>query len=107
MPIMEVNHRPLLLSGLCPNFLLGMDIAGTNIIFTNGLKDPWHQLGITDPNRPISSQYVITYEAGHCAPMTMANPHDPPSLTAARAKILSYLKQILNEHQETNFNAIN
>jgi hypothetical protein len=38
---------------------------------------------------------AITYDAGHCATMTVPTALDPPSLTAARAYVLSFLQKAL------------
>eukprot|EP01092_Planopodium_desertum_P002846 TRINITY_DN14586_c0_g1_i1.p1 TRINITY_DN14586_c0_g1~~TRINITY_DN14586_c0_g1_i1.p1 ORF type:complete len:389 (+),score=40.57 TRINITY_DN14586_c0_g1_i1:54-1169(+) len=71
----------------------GYNLVSSNTMFTNGLFDPWHLLSINE-NLPSGVQ-AVTYEAGHCAPMTAPDPQDPPSLTAARAAVKSFLSSIL------------
>lgn len=60
----------------------GYELSSSNILFTNGLYDPWHNLSINQNNsRGISS---VVYQAGHCAPLTAPTSADPPSLRKAR-----------------------
>lgn len=68
------------------------NLMGTNILFTNGDFDPWHLVSITSP---VNQVEAITYEAGHCAPMTMPLPNDPPSLTMARTRVRDWVKDKL------------
>ena len=67
--------------------------------------DPWHLLSITEDQTPTQQSYVqaVTYEAGHCAPMTTPTANDPPSLKAARQKVESFLGGILGITPETSF----
>jgi len=103
----------------------GYNLQGSNIMFTNGLlgrwctpckrsvdprlivacsvwwllcTDPWHLLSITEDQVPTqkSSVQAVTYEAGHCAPMTAATSVDPPSLTKARETVEAFLGSALN-----------
>eukprot|EP00003_Mantamonas_plastica_P027839 TRINITY_DN6095_c0_g2_i1.p1 TRINITY_DN6095_c0_g2~~TRINITY_DN6095_c0_g2_i1.p1 ORF type:complete len:225 (-),score=82.90 TRINITY_DN6095_c0_g2_i1:23-697(-) len=74
-------------------FYGGKQLAATNVMFTNGLKDPWHLLSITEDEGNVQA---VTYEAGHCAPMTKPSSMDPPSLTQAREKVMKFLSGILN-----------
>lgn len=69
-----------------------------------GIADPWHLLSIIkdQPPTPETSVQAVTYEAGHCAPMTAATAIDPPSLTAARARVESFLGGILGINKNTN-----
>lgn len=75
----------------------GYDLKGSNILFTNGMRDPWHLLSITEnqPPTPTSSVQAVTYQAGHCAPMTKPTANDPPSLVAARLSVKNFLGEIL------------
>ena len=83
----------------------GYDLQASNVLFTNGLLDPWHLLSITEDQTPTQQSYVqaVTYEAGHCAPMTTPTANDPPSLKAARQKVESFLGGILGITPETSF----
>jgi pimeloyl-ACP methyl ester carboxylesterase len=69
-----------------------LKLKGTDILFTNGLYDPWHTISITHHTAGVEA---ITYEAAHCAPMTAPTPNDPPSLTEARARVASFLSKLL------------
>lgn len=61
----------------------------SNILFTSGLTDPWHLL---EPDQAAGSVGVVSYTAGHCAPMTAPTEIDPPSLKAARDAISDSLE---------------
>ena len=62
-------------------------------------------MSITEDQTPTQQSYVqaVTYEAGHCAPMTTPTANDPPSLKAARQKVESFLGGILGITPETSF----
>jgi hypothetical protein len=64
----------------------------TNVLFTNGLIDPWHLLSIS---APVGGVDAVTYAAGHCAPMTAATANDPASLVHARQRVAAFLQTIL------------
>jgi len=76
----------------------GMNVAGTNIMFTNGLMDPWHTLSLVGTNN--TQQYVVNYEAAHCAPMTQPTSEDPRSLIHARIQIVEFLQGILMNYNK-------
>eukprot|EP01130_Rhizamoeba_saxonica_P001963 TRINITY_DN11784_c0_g1_i1.p1 TRINITY_DN11784_c0_g1~~TRINITY_DN11784_c0_g1_i1.p1 ORF type:complete len:449 (-),score=73.02 TRINITY_DN11784_c0_g1_i1:27-1373(-) len=67
-------------------------IGGSNILFTNGLFDPWHTLSIIKSD---SNVEAVTYEAAHCAPMTQPTSQDPASLVEARKRVVSFLNKVL------------
>eukprot|EP01103_Thecamoeba_quadrilineata_P016855 TRINITY_DN5770_c0_g1_i1.p1 TRINITY_DN5770_c0_g1~~TRINITY_DN5770_c0_g1_i1.p1 ORF type:complete len:468 (+),score=83.33 TRINITY_DN5770_c0_g1_i1:968-2371(+) len=73
----------------------GYQLVGTNILFSNGLLDPWHNLSIF--KNSTTGVDAVTYEAGHCAPLTAPTDEDPPSLVEARAVMTSYLQRWLDE----------
>ncbi|GAM18813.1 hypothetical protein SAMD00019534_019880 [Acytostelium subglobosum LB1] len=75
-------------------FYGGQDIQGTNIMFTNGLLDPWHLLSVNADNVPGTVQ-AVTYEAGHCGTLIQSTSIDPPSLIQARQGVISFLSLIL------------
>jgi len=68
-------------------------LNATMLAITQGLIDPWHNLGITESYGGISA---FTYESGHCAPLHQTTSVDPPSLTEARASVTDFLIQLLN-----------
>ena len=74
----------------------GWNLDSSNTIFTNGFYDPWHIVSVTSDVPSPSSVQAVTYDAGHCAPLTAATSQDPPSLVAARQAIQTFLTQILN-----------
>ena len=71
-----------------------LKLRGTNILFTNGLYDPWHTLSITQHSAGVEA---VTYEAAHCAPMTAPTANDPPSLTAARQRVANFIGKLLQQ----------
>lgn len=71
----------------------GYDLHASNVMFTNGLLDPWHNLSIYEDQGEVQA---VTYLAGHCATMDAPNPTDPPSLTEAREEVLEFLSDVLD-----------
>jgi len=87
--------------GMQPNtdwtntFYGGYDLKASNVLFTNGLLDPWHNLSINEDNG--RGVQAVTYEAGHCATMDLPYPaQDPPSLVVARTVVDQFLQQVLD-----------
>jgi len=106
-------------------FYGGYNLLGSNIMFSNGLKgssslpslslldepcllllirvdqsigiylDPWHLVSISSNVPAPSSVQAVTYSVGHCATLIAATPQDPPSLTAARQTIITFLSNVL------------
>jgi len=103
---MQVNWCPMIY-GLNNNYNItanirwtldyygGDNLEGSNILFTNGLLDPWHTVSINEdtPN----GVKAVTYEAGHCGTMIAPSSEDPPSLTQARETVQSFLASILKD----------
>ncbi|EFA86462.1 hypothetical protein PPL_00255 [Heterostelium album PN500] len=87
------------IKGMTPNiawtnsYYGGQQIQGSNIMFTNGLLDPWHLLSVNEPNLEGTVQ-AATYEAGHCGTLIQSTSIDPPSLIAARAQKLSQFNEM-------------
>eukprot|EP01102_Stenamoeba_stenopodia_P005419 TRINITY_DN1604_c0_g1_i1.p1 TRINITY_DN1604_c0_g1~~TRINITY_DN1604_c0_g1_i1.p1 ORF type:complete len:506 (-),score=118.22 TRINITY_DN1604_c0_g1_i1:26-1468(-) len=71
----------------------GYNLQATNVLFTNGLLDPWHLMSITH-DLPSGVQ-AVTYEAGHCGTMIRPSDLDPVSLTQARAAVSKFLFSVL------------
>lgn len=71
---------------------------GSNIIFSNGLIDPWHALGVlSSPNEANSVVAIVIPESAHHADLRGPHPYDPPYVVAARkqesAIIAGWLKK--------------
>lgn len=47
-----------------PTFAQWYDLLATNVMFTNGLKDPWHLLSINEDVPPPSGVTAVTYDLG-------------------------------------------
>ncbi len=79
--------------------------SSSNIIWSNGLLDPWHGAGIlssSDPDLPV----VILDLGAHHLDLRASNAADPPSVTAARKTEQSYIYGILNksaQHKSVKF----
>jgi len=72
----------------------GWNLQATNVLFTNGLLDPWHLLSIN--HNLTSGVEAVTYEAGHCGTMIASSDIDPPSLVFAREYVFNFLVRLLN-----------
>jgi len=75
----------------------GWNLKGSNILFTNGLIDPWSTLSITSNQSGI---LAVDYYAAHCAPMTQPTNNDPPSLTAARQNVINFIQKLLYNYKK-------
>jgi len=76
----------------------GYNLKASNVMFTNGLYDPWHLLSVIEDQDDI---LAVTYEAGHCGTMIAPSDDDPPSLTAARQSVLNFLVGLVNSSSST------
>ncbi|KAJ6247425.1 protease s28 pro-x carboxypeptidase-related [Anaeramoeba flamelloides] len=73
----------------------GKDVNWSNIIFTNGINEPWSLLSITDMKLNSDSVVVVDYEdAGHCAPYHFYNDKMPPGVLNARKKIDEFITKV-------------
>lgn len=72
----------------------GLNIQSSRIIFSNGLIDPWHALGITTN---LSSDLIAfpMEDAAHCADMYPSRPEEPAALPAVRKQIFEHLTEWL------------
>merc|ERR1711879_586075 len=76
----------------------GFDLSsGSNIIFSNGLLDPWHTSGILSNLSPTLIAVVID-ESAHHLDLRAPNPADPSAVTAARAKEAEIINTWLTQY---------
>jgi serine protease 16 len=71
------------------------DTRGSNILFVNGLVDPWHALSVLRDLSGTENALVIEGTA-HCADMGSDKSDDPPQLRAARQAIKQHIGVWLN-----------
>eukprot|EP01091_Cochliopodium_minus_P011042 TRINITY_DN3063_c0_g1_i1.p1 TRINITY_DN3063_c0_g1~~TRINITY_DN3063_c0_g1_i1.p1 ORF type:complete len:493 (+),score=126.84 TRINITY_DN3063_c0_g1_i1:2-1480(+) len=88
--------------GLRPNWgkigFGGFNITtATNILFSNGLLDPWHTSGFLKSPKP-ELPVVVIPASGHHLDLRAPNPADPISITLAREEEASYVEKWLNEY---------
>lgn len=70
------------------------DLQVTNVVFPNGLIDPWHALGILKKINPSATPIVIPGTA-HCADMYPSSDKDPAYLVKARKTIIQQIEKFL------------
>lgn len=68
----------------------------TNIVFSNGLYDPWSSAGFT-ANLSAALPAVVIDVGAHHIDTFFSNPEDPPSVTAARAFEMELVSQWIAE----------
>ena len=73
--------------------------AASNIIFSNGVLDPWLSGGVTTPQSPSITTLVIEHAAHHLD-LRWPNPADPESVIAARAKEFAVMDSWLSAHKQ-------
>jgi len=76
----------------------GRDITtATNIIFSNGLRDPWSAGGVL---QSLSESLIAIQIPNACLheDLRPTGPNDPPELTAARNQEISIIKGWINEY---------
>uniref|UniRef100_A0AC35TME6 Serine protease K12H4.7 n=1 Tax=Rhabditophanes sp. KR3021 TaxID=114890 RepID=A0AC35TME6_9BILA len=67
---------------------------GSRVIFSNGLQDPWHALGMLSSSN--NKNYpVVMANGAHCEEMYEADETDPAPLTEGRKKIADKLTEYL------------
>ncbi|XP_017480308.1 PREDICTED: putative serine protease K12H4.7 [Rhagoletis zephyria] len=79
------------------SFYGGFNLTLSNVLFPNGLIDPWHALGVLHPISP-TAQPLIIPQTSHCADMYPDSDIDPQSLKEARLKIKNTIAKFLHEH---------
>ncbi|XP_076065811.1 lysosomal Pro-X carboxypeptidase [Oratosquilla oratoria] len=90
-----IYPRPL----MAPHIYGGRDIrASSNIVFSNGLLDPWSTGGVVW-NVSSSVVAVIIPEGAHHLDLRAADPNDPESVIKARQTEKAHIKKWIKEHQ--------
>ena len=74
----------------------GSAYAGTNVVFSNGLFDPWSSAGVLNVSHP-SVVVVIIPEGAHHIDLFFSNDLDPDSVRAARAAEIAAIRSWLQE----------
>ncbi|KAF2077785.1 hypothetical protein CYY_000906 [Polysphondylium violaceum] len=72
------------------------DIESTNILFTNGLADPYHKLGLLSTNNPKIEVFILN-NTGHCADIYKDHENDNPELVSAHKVQFEFISKILNK----------
>jgi len=67
------------------DLLGGAEIAATNVVYVNGLIDPWHALSVLESRG--GARAVVVDDTAHCRTMAPARAGDEPALVAARKEI--------------------
>jgi lysosomal Pro-X carboxypeptidase len=75
--------------------------ASSNIIFSNGLLDPWSGGGILH-DLSDSLVAVVMPNAAHHLDLRFSDPADPIDVTQGRAKEMSYIKQWARNYYARN-----
>ena len=73
------------------------NVAGaTNIVFSNGLLDPWHSGGILNNVSDTVKSYIIP-EGAHHLDLLFSMPSDPPLLHFVRREHMRHIRKWLSE----------
>lgn len=77
----------------------------SNIIFSNGVLDPWHAGGIYEEQ--VSNRTLALYipHSAHHLDLRLPNEADPSTVTAARDTESLTIAKWIDEYQGTNFQA--
>lgn len=77
----------------------GLDLAAstTNIVFSNGLLDPWSVFGVLD-NVSDTVVSVVIPDGAHHVDLMFSHPRDTPSIKEARKVELEHIRRWILEH---------
>jgi lysosomal Pro-X carboxypeptidase len=68
--------------------------GASNIVFTNGLYDPWSGASLQESPAPERDLVVVNISEGaHHLDLFFTNPHDPASVTDARKTQMAFVKR--------------
>jgi hypothetical protein len=70
----------------------GVAYPGTNVVFSNGLLDPWSSAGVLNSTHP-SVIIAVIPDGAHHLDLFFSNPMDPPSVIAARAVQIAAMRE--------------
>ncbi|XP_076040777.1 lysosomal Pro-X carboxypeptidase-like [Oratosquilla oratoria] len=73
--------------------------AASNIVFSNGLLDPWHSGGVMEDVNPTVVALIIP-EGAHHIDLRSSNPDDPPSLTATRRLEKEHISRWIRQYAQ-------
>ncbi|XP_046435157.1 lysosomal Pro-X carboxypeptidase isoform X1 [Neodiprion fabricii] len=71
--------------------------AASNIVFSNGLLDPWSTGGVLS-NVSSSTVAILIPEGAHHLDLRASNPHDPSSVIQTRQIHCNFIKKWIHEH---------
>ena len=74
----------------------GNSYPGTNVVFSNGLLDPWSSAGLLNSSHP-SISIVIIPEGAHHLDLFFSNSLDPDSVRHARATEIDAIRSWLQQ----------
>uniref|UniRef100_A8Y7Q7 Uncharacterized protein n=1 Tax=Plasmodiophora brassicae TaxID=37360 RepID=A8Y7Q7_PLABS len=78
----------------------GFDMSVSNVVFTNGVEDPWQWAGASAFSssahlRDSSVLLINCSQCGHCVDLHTPSPDDAPALTTARSTIIAHIDRWL------------
>lgn len=84
----------------------GKDLRyASNIIFSNGLLDPWSSGGVTSKDAPSSVVVYDVADAAHHLDLRASHEKDPPSVQRARKLFTNIFRRWIRNYRKTNTNA--
>ncbi|KAH3757099.1 lysosomal Pro-X carboxypeptidase [Pelomyxa schiedti] len=92
--VFGITPRPLWVPLYYTGF--GGKVTGTNIVFTNGVLDPWRSGGVQTSQVP-SQVCLVEADAAHHLDLRTPNPLDPASVVSARDTMRDNIDQWIEE----------